>query len=556
MTAQQEASTGGGENTYPRPALPQFVGRIRELAELRAGLEDALGGRGRLFLVSGEPGVGKTRLADEFSVRAASSGSCVLWGRCWEGGGAPAYWPILQVVRALIARRELAPAVPLLSGEKLALIASIAPELRQLSNLHIAEKSPAPASDREKARFELFDSVASLFRACAAVVPLVLVIDDLHDADQSSLQMLTFIAKGLKDSRAMIVGTHRDAEVRRSPELGERIGDLNREGSTLPLGGLSRSEVAEFVTSRSGRTAEEDVVARVYSATDGNPLFVDGVVRLMLADHEFNNPSGRDAGFKLPHGVRESIRRQLSALPEEAQELLKIAAVIGNEFDANLIANQGEIKAAEVANLLEHAIAAGVVSRSVSASGRYRFSHALIRNAVYDDLSPVERSQLHLQTATSIEELHASDLKPHLAALAHHFREAGHWEKAVDYSILAAEASLTVYAYDEALSHRNEALELLDLHDGNPGKKADLLTGLGWLLETTSPQKAVDHLERALGLYEALKAVDDGARVHMMLGGIFARSGPLNDPPRALVHLRKAEPVLRVGKQEPLPHTY
>jgi predicted ATPase len=196
---KEEAAENGGQQNA-------FIGRTRELYELRAALDDADGGHGRLFLISGEPGIGKTRLADELAADGATRGVRVAWGRCWEGGGAPAYWPWVEIVRALVLEpgraRNQQTAVP--------------PEIGQLIPELAAETTQQPSSsDPEQGRFRLFDAVATLIKQIARSTPLVLILDDLHEADRGSLELLKFVARGLTDSRVVIVGTYRDAEVRR-----------------------------------------------------------------------------------------------------------------------------------------------------------------------------------------------------------------------------------------------------------------------------------------------------------------------------------------------------
>ena len=215
---ERGASTDGGENTHSRPARPLFVGRARELSELRGALEQSLAGRGSCFLISGEPGIGKTRLADELAADAASHGARVAWGRCWEGGGAPAYWPWVEIVRALVLEpgraRHQQTAVPPEIGQ---LIPELAAETTQQRS----------SSDPEQGRFRLFDAVATLVKQVARSAPVVLILDDLHEADRGSLEMLKFVARGLTDSRVVIVGTYRDAEVRRSPTWRNRSARLS-----------------------------------------------------------------------------------------------------------------------------------------------------------------------------------------------------------------------------------------------------------------------------------------------------------------------------------------
>jgi predicted ATPase len=233
------------------------------LEELRVGLSAAAAGSGRLFLLSGEPGIGKTRLAEEIANDASARGMLVLWGRCWEGGGAPAYWPVIQILRAAVEDCDSEQLRKLL-GPNANEIARLIPELK--SSLPALETSQT-TTDSESARFLLFDSVAALLKNLARTRPLVLVADDLHDADQPSLQMLRFIARGIKDVPLLIVGTYRNAEVRNSPELGKLVGDLLREGRSLPLIGLSKAEVGELVARGTGRVVDEGLIADLYRAT-------------------------------------------------------------------------------------------------------------------------------------------------------------------------------------------------------------------------------------------------------------------------------------------------
>src|SRR5580704_7906551 len=197
------------ESTFDRQSSSQnaFVGRERELAELRAGLDDVSASHGRLFLLSGEPGIGKTRLAEEISRDAAVRGIRVVWGRCWEGGGAPAYWPFIQILRACVEGVD-AEHLKALLGSGASEIARLIPEIKlALPSLEEAKR----VTGSESAQFLLFDAVATLLKNVARTGPLLIVIDDLHDADQPSLQILRFVARAAKDTRILIIGTYRDA---------------------------------------------------------------------------------------------------------------------------------------------------------------------------------------------------------------------------------------------------------------------------------------------------------------------------------------------------------
>ena len=210
-----------------------------------------------------------------------------VWGRCWEGGGAPAYWPWIQVVRACLADADAEQRTAILGFEATPqiaqYIAQLLPELHAAHPQNVKHPGPQP-SDPEQARFQLFEAVATVLKNVARIAPIVIVIDDLHDADHPSLLMQKFIASQTKDARILMVGTYRDTEVRQSQELSKLIGDLTREGHSIPIAGLSQTEVGEFVESSSGKKADDKLVADLYQATDGNPLFVDGVVRLLVAE--------------------------------------------------------------------------------------------------------------------------------------------------------------------------------------------------------------------------------------------------------------------------------
>ena len=268
----QEVPSNVRDGSSDRVTSRAFVGRVRELAELTAGLEEASSGRGRLFLVSGEPGIGKTRLADELGIAAANQGLSVHWGRCREGGGAPAYWPWVQLLRGMIRSRE---AEPLADS-----ITLIIPELRQRSpNLAAASAS----LEHEDARFRLFDSTTTFLKDAAKSQPLLLILDDLHSADRASLLLLRFLAEQLRDANILLLATYRDLEVERQPEVARILGEIGRDGQHVPLAGLSEYEVARFVHKGVGLSPSEGLVAPLHGITRGTPFFVDEIIRSLAA---------------------------------------------------------------------------------------------------------------------------------------------------------------------------------------------------------------------------------------------------------------------------------
>src|SRR5881409_1593069 len=431
-------------------AGPVFVGRQRELAELRAGLEDAVGGRGRFFLVVGEAGIGKTRLAEELAREAAERGGVALWGRCWEGEGAPPYWPWVQVIRALlqgVPAEELRPSVGAGAPYLVPLVPELGERFRDLPALSTSPRS-------EHARFYLFDAVATLLRSAAQRTPLVLVLDDLQWADAPSLLLLQFLAHELRDVRILLLGTYGEEEVRR------------------------------FLEETIGRSPAPVLVRAVHRETEGNPFFVDEIVRLLVAERALERHEDPSPGrFPVPQGVREAIRRRLAPLPPPAREALALASVVGREFDLAILHRACGLDPEALLETLGPALAREIVVREPGGVGRYRFTHALIRETLYEELGPAERIRLHGQIGEVLEEVHRADPTPHLTALAHHFLEAAPArgaDKALVYSTRAGRHAAASLSYEAAAAHFQSALEVLGLaRPGDERERCELLLARG-----------------------------------------------------------------------------
>ncbi len=462
------------------------MGRDRELAELRQGLEGALAGRGRLFMVAGDPGVGKTALADAIGAEAVAAGATVLWGRAWGAGGAPSYWPWLRILRRLVSERDLTDALAALGPEATGRLTRLVPALARapadLADADAGARANAnAAAESEAARFQLFDAITSLLRAAAGQAPLVLVLDDLHGADHPSLLLLGFLAVHVRDSPILVIGTYREAEARLDAQLAALLGDIIRHGQRLPLRGLREADVAAVVERVAGRPAPDRVVRAIHQATEGNPFFVDEVVRLLSAEDRLDDAT--QVGVRIPDGVRETIRHRLEPLPESTRDLLCTAAVIGREFRLDTLQRVSGADAATLDTALGVAVDSGVLVERAAALGAYGFSHGLIRDTLYDDLGPQRRGVLHRAVGRALEELYVADPEPHVAELAHHFFVAatsGELEKAIDYSVRAGEQAMGLVAYEEASAHFERALQAYALHDhAEIARRCELLLVLG-----------------------------------------------------------------------------
>ena len=453
------------------PASSTFVGRQREMAELRAALDAAMVGRGQMVMLSGEPGIGKTRLAQELASRAESLGAQVMWGWCYEHAGAPPYWPFVQPIRAYIESadpRQLSSQM----GSGGAAIAEILPELR--------EKLPdlgQPANvEPEQARFRLFDSLATFLKNAAQSQPLLFVVDDLQWADSATLLMLEFLVREIAASPVLVLGTYRDAEVTASHPLSQTLGNLVRERHyrRVQLGGLTQQEVGEFVEGRKGVNLPNDILLTIHSRTDGNPMFVNEVVELIDPGQMTENRAWTEV---IPDGVRDAIGSRLSRLSETCKQVLGNASVIGREFDLNLLMTlDPDVGADGVLGALDEALEAKVIEDMPSAVGRYQFGHGLVQQALYTEMSSIRRLRAHANIGESLEQMHGSNLEVHAAELARHFAEAESVlgsEKLARYSLMAGERALATYGYEDALAHFQTGLVARDLAVTGSGPPID-----------------------------------------------------------------------------------
>jgi tetratricopeptide (TPR) repeat protein len=512
-----------------RGGTESLVGRERELAELRHGLDGAIAGRGGLFMVAGDPGVGKTALADEIGAEAVARGAGVLWGRAWDGGGAPAYWPWLRIVRRLAAERDLAPALHALGPEAAGRLTRLMPDLVRVpaatngdaAAAALPDTAPDPA-DSDAARFQLFDAITSLLRAAAAQGPLVLILDDLHGADHPSLLLLGFLAVHLRDSPILVIGTYREAEARLDPQLANSLGEIIRHGQRLPLRGLRERDVGAVVERVAGRRPPDRVLRAIHHATEGNPFFIDEVVRLLSAEGTLDD-AAQVATVRIPDGVRETIRHRLDPLPDRTRMLLLTAAVIGRQFRLDTLRRVCDLDAAELDLALSEAVGSGVIVERPATLGVYAFSHGLIRETLYDDLGPQRRGLLHQAVGVALEELYAADPEPHVAELAHHFfvaATAGELPKAIDYAVRAGERAMSLAAYEEASDHYERALQAYGMQEhADVPRRCDLLLALGTAQSRAGASRmARETFQRAAGLARRLKSPERLARAALGYG--------------------------------------
>jgi DNA-binding CsgD family transcriptional regulator len=417
-----------------------LVGRDRELAALTGYLQDAQRGRPSIVLCRGEPGIGKTRLAEELAGLAGERGVPTLWGVAVESEGAPPYWPWRQLLRGtvdLVGKAEID-----------ADLARIAPEV-------FGGPGPAPDSlASAEDRFRQFEAVARLFRRLTADRALVLVLDDAHWADQPSVLLLRHLARTVRDEKLLMLVNHRDTEHRHAAYFA----DLVREPVTrqIDLSGLTEQAVAMQLASVLGHEVTSGDARQVRVLTGGNPFFVGEVGRVL--------PAAKVAGGLAPvtANVREAIRSRLNRLSSDAATLIHAASVVGRDFSAAVVAPMVGATPLSCLASLDEATAAGLVEAGTIA-GSHRFTHALVRDAVEAGLSTAERVRLHRAAAETIESVHTGRMERHLSDLARHWAVAAvdaDLSRAVHWISLAADEAMKALAYEEGARLYRLALSL------------------------------------------------------------------------------------------------
>ena len=523
VRAGASEQSDAGRQAFERPR-GVFVGREREIEVLLGALDDALAGHGRLLMIGGEPGIGKSRLAEELAVAATESKAEVLWGRCWEAGGAPPYWPWAQAIRSHVRETDAEQLVRQV-GADAAEIADVVAEVRE----RVPDIGPTRTSDDpQTARFRLFDSMTGFLKRAARAQPLVLVLDDLHWADEGSLRLLEFVAPEVAGERLLLVGTYRDVELSRRHPLSKTLAELTRERlfERIVLRGLTSEDVAQFIEVTCGTSPPHALVSAVHAQTEGNPLFVTEVVRLLTQEGELTPERLSESGswsMRIPEGVREVIGRRLDRLSDQCNEALAVASVIGREFGLDqLQVLLEECSEDRLLQLLEEALSVRVIEEAAGSIDRYQFTHSLIQETLADELSLTRRVRLHARIAEALETLYDEDSDQHAAELAHHFAQAQTLlgpEKVIRYSRLAGESALAASAHEQALAHFERALAAKDGADFDD-ETAALYFGLGRAQLGALPRyelaPASDSLRRAFDYY--VQAGDIGRAVSVAAG--------------------------------------
>ena len=475
-------------------AAAPFIGRGPELQALRAALDRAEAGTDQFVMLAGEAGMGKTRLCQEVAAEAARRAIPTVWGRCFEEPGAPPYWPWIQAIRSLLDSRDDTRLRALL-GDDAAPIAGIVPEVRN----RLGDLPPVSPLEPDQLRFQLFHAITQIWQRMAAEGSLLLILDNLHWADPSSLRLLSFLAAELGGHRLILLGTYRQTELSREHALGDSLADLTRcpAYQRLQLSGFSRDETAQFLHSVTGASPSPEVVAAIHERTEGHPLFLVETVRYLLAEARTGvSLEQADAGVlsAIPEGVREIIGKRLNRLPVSCARMLSIAACIGRIFSTELLLPLvSEISEEALLAALEEALAARIIE-ALTLPDHYQFSHALIREALYDEMLPIRRARLHLRIGELLEARHRDEIGPYLPQLAYQFGAAlpeGSPARALDYVRRAADSAAKLVAHEEAVRLYRHALDLQQRYfPETQDARCALLLGLGAAQDSAGASEA------------------------------------------------------------------
>ncbi|MEE8465077.1 MAG: AAA family ATPase, partial [Dehalococcoidia bacterium] len=493
-----------------------FVGRELVLVELKAAMDAAIGGRGRVVMLAGEPGIGKTRTAQELASHAESMGAQVLWGLCSEQQGAPPYWPWVQPLRSYIQQSD-SESLGAQMGPGGSDIGEIIPEVRD----KLPGLEPSPPLEPVQARFRLFDSISKFLANLAESRPLMLVLDDLQWADQPSLLLLEFRSSQLQNSKILLLGTYRDIEVTRAHPLSNTLAQLARTESyhRVELGGLESEHVGRLIRDISGVAPTPELVQAIYGHTEGNPFFMTEIIRLLGERRQATGePEDYGAGaLEIPQSVLEVIGQRLNRLSTECEVILTTAAVIGRQFEFRLLSLLSEdfedFNETRLLQTMDEGLDAHLIQEVPGQGDVYQFSHALVQETLRERLSTSRRVRLHAKIGEVLETLYLDHPGDRAAELAYHFAEAepvAGTDKLVKYTMLAGERALAAYAHEEALAHflRGLIAKGLDAEDTMPAADADaaaLLFGLGRAQAATLGRQRLDvavaTLSRAFDFY-------------------------------------------------------
>ena len=523
----------------------EFVGREAEREQVAAAFEAAFGGEGSVVLIGGGPGVGKTRLAIESARRAAGRAAVVLVGRCYETREPHPYIPFVEIIETALRQSPSPEAFRESLGNNAPEMAQLAPGLRR-----VFPDIPAPPDlPPQQAQRYLFDSLQQFLARSAQVRPVFLILDDVHWADEATLALLTHLARNISQVAAVIVCTFRDTPAELNPYLVKTLEDLIREGvRPLRLQGLPRPAVAEMINALCGNRPPAELVDAVYEETNGNPFFVEELLKHLIEENRLLDADGqlradlKSDDFEVPQSVGLIVGRRLDRLSEAAREVLAGAAAIGRRFRFELLQAVVESGHAAALGAVDEAIRAGVIVPGSSRDAPMAFVHEIVRQTILGRVSPPRLQNLHLRVAHSMEAEYADSRDEHAAEIAGHLMAAGPCAQpaeAAEYMQRAGRSATAASANQDALYFFEAALSRLPANDSVA--RAELLSDLGMTKRSLDRwEEALAHWRESLELFAAAGDLAAIGRLSSAMVEAFSWAGRYMDAAQT-AHLALAQ---------------
>jgi tetratricopeptide (TPR) repeat protein/KaiC/GvpD/RAD55 family RecA-like ATPase len=488
---------------------------------LKEAADKTVSDHGGLIFLYGEAGIGKTRLTKEVRAYARQRGMQILYGRClslFRMDGVPPYSPWKEVIKEYLqisTPEQLQKAVGYYPGE----IYKIVPEIRQ--KLIAFYESPPLSPEMEQDR--LFEAVSQFFTNISKTTPLMVILDDLHWADSSSLLLLHYLARGIFRENLLLLCTYRDTEIEENHPLSLVMTELNRARllQSVQLKRMSPDEITEMVRLILGQMdVSKEFCELVYEKTDGNPFFVEEIIT-SLKEEGIIVPEGNKykinevSAIEFPKTVKDVLKARLGRLDEECLNVLTMASCIGNDFTFEALREVTGFEQSKLLEIMEKILKTGLLKcRAKHGEDICAFVDVLIRDVLYAEVSPLRLRKIHTIVGFALEKVYAKNIDEHFGELALHFLESGDKKKAMDYFLKAGEKAEKVYANKEAASYYGSALELLEEEKDNLQEKAHVLEVLGDIKKLAGDfETSLARWDEASRLWEQLGKKEKAARV-------------------------------------------
>ncbi len=538
IAANEASAQAAGAGTTDSVALldqlarGRMVGRRSEMDQLSGLWLRAQQGHSQLVLLSGEPGIGKTRLANELMVYAQLNGAFVMRGGCYEYEATTPYLPFVEALREWVRQQsteELREHLGAMAPE----IAKLAPEVET----KLGGIVPNPVLPANEERLRLFDNVARLLQSVAGEHGLLFFIDDLHWADQGTLSLLHYLLRHLREDRVLILAAYRELELDRAHPLAVALVDWNRQrlATRLRLTRLPLEQSSTLVATLFGeKSVSPEFAQAIHRETEGNPFFIEEVIKALIEQGQIYRVSGKwermdIAELTIPQSIKEAIGRRLNRLSESCANVLHTAAALGKTFGFPELAASSPLSEEALLDALDEAELAQLIR--VESSSSFAFTHDKIREVLYEELNPIRRRRLHQRIGESLERLYAAELDrgsdAHVQELAYHFAEAGDLERGLRYSLLAARKTERLFAHDDALHYYERALECAQAFE-QPHQLAAIHEGIADVhVERGEHPKAIEQYARALSLSNDAR---QRAGLKSKIGSAYGQIGDARGP--------------------------